>query len=250
VNCNNRNVSETFGYNNNICLGGINVLYYCTLYTSKSNQEEETYPYIQALEAVARRLKRVEQGGDEVGLSFRQVGLRNLLSGIHSHISSCVISATMAWYLVKNGSRFHFSHSFKPLLLSQFESWYHGTAFSHRIRYNKRRKKNINNNDSNAESKVNIWLDSSVNNYIFRPAVPNSIFNGICLWERESKYDLQLKKAHFLQESNAVDSHQGCGFSFMTNILGISILFFNSEKTSVSLSYIIATSFQISRCWK
>jgi hypothetical protein len=120
----------------------------------------------------------------------------------------------MAWYLVKNGSRFHFSHSFKPLLLSQFESWYHGTAFSHRIRYNERKKRNDNNNNSNVESNVNVWLDSSVNNYIFRPTLPNSIFDGICLWEYESKYDLQLKKAHFLQESNDVDGHQGCIFQF------------------------------------
>jgi len=64
------------------------------------------------------------------------------------------------------------------------------------------------------ESNVNVWLDSSVNNYIFRPALTNSIVDGICLWEYESKYDLQLKKAHFLQESNDVDGHQGCIFQF------------------------------------
>jgi hypothetical protein len=46
----------------------------------------------------------------------------------------------MAWYLVIHGSRFHFSHEFKPLLLSQIQEWYKGGNFKRRIRYQKRKR--------------------------------------------------------------------------------------------------------------
>jgi hypothetical protein len=67
----------------------------------------------------------IEQGGSE---HFTQVpnfsvGLGHVLSGIMAHLSSTVISATMAWHLMTNDSRFKFSHEFSPILLSQFESW-------------------------------------------------------------------------------------------------------------------------------
>jgi hypothetical protein len=130
VNTNNPSTTKIFGYNNNICIGNINTLYYCTLYRSKSNQEEETYPYVKVLEAVAHRLKRLEERSNGENLSTRQIGLRTLLSGFNSHLSSCVVSATMAWYLVVHGSRFYFSHDFKPLLLSQLESWFLGESFN------------------------------------------------------------------------------------------------------------------------
>jgi hypothetical protein len=174
VNINNSVVTEIFGYNNNICMGSINTLYYCTLYTSKSNQEDETYPYLKALEAVASRLRRVQQNESENDISQRQIGLRHLLSGISSHISSCVISATMAWYLVQHGTRFHFSHEFKPLLLTQFEAWYKGEIYCQRIRHRSRKKKsrssgrhtNQSSIDDDSEEETEVWMDSSVNNYI------------------------------------------------------------------------------------
>jgi hypothetical protein len=64
----------------------------------------------------------------ESGLSSRQIGLR-LLSDINAHLSTCVVSATMAWYLAKHGSRFHYSHEFKPLLLSQIDAWLEGATY-------------------------------------------------------------------------------------------------------------------------
>ncbi|MFO0446272.1 MAG: AAA family ATPase, partial [bacterium] len=194
-------VTEIFGYNNNICMGSINTLYYCTLYTSKSNQEDETYPYLKALEAVASRLRRVQQYESENDISQRQIGLRHLLSGISSHISSCVISATMAWYLVQHGTRFHFSHEFKPLLLTQFEAWYKGEIYSQRIRHRSRKKKTRTSNrqsnqttaDDGSEDETEVWMDSSVNNYINRPP-DDSLFDNMCLWEYESKYDMVTQR--------------------------------------------------------
>jgi len=51
------------------------------------------------------------------------IGLGHLSSGIIVHLSSTVISATMAWHLVNKEPRFQFSHEFSHILLSQFESW-------------------------------------------------------------------------------------------------------------------------------
>ncbi|MFN9654790.1 MAG: AAA family ATPase, partial [Dolichospermum sp.] len=207
VNTNNPSTTKIFGYNNNICIGNINTLYYCTLYTSKSNQEEETYPYVKVLEAVAHRLKRLEERSNEEDLSTRQIGLRTLLSGINSHLSSCVVSATMAWYLVVHGSRFHYSHEFKPLLLSQLESWFLGESFNRRIRYRKKRRRRRNDEvvSGTVANSINVtfqdvessdtWFESCVDNYIYRPAESTISFENMCLWEYESKFDLVTLKA-------------------------------------------------------
>jgi len=224
VNTNNPTVSNIFGYNNNVCIGSINTLYYCTLYTSKSNQEDETYPYVKALEAVSHRLRRIEENSTEENLSSRQVGLRNLLSGINSHLSSCVVSATMAWYLVVHGSRFHFSHDFKPLLMTQLESWFHGSSFTRRIRYKKRKRQrqgqsNVNNppgfqhntGTNNVEDMegANTWFESCVDNYIYRPSLRKDIFENMSIWEYESKYDIiSFKAENFMAADEPHDTEE------------------------------------------
>jgi hypothetical protein len=228
VNTNNPTVTGLFGYNNNICMGSINTLYYCTLYTSKSNQEDETYPYVKALEAVSSRLKRVQENDSENHISPRQIGLRHLLSGINSHISSCVVSATMAWYLVKHGTRFHFSHDFKPFLLSQLEAWYHGKRYTRRIRYQKNRRRRRNNitNPHGSQLAVSeqasqsddetpdVWFDSSVNDYIFRPDPEDSTFENICAWEYVSRYDLVTRKAESFMDKEDTQDINGQHFRF------------------------------------
>ena len=264
VNTNNPIVSKILGYNNNICMGSINTLYYCTLYTSKSNQEDETMPYLKALEAVSKRIKRVQESDSEEALSSRQVGLRHLLSGINSHLSSCVVSATMAWYLVIHGSRFHFSHQFKPLLLSQVEDWYKGRNFKRRIRYQKRKRNAeiatggmpspINGvrsptTESAEEDQSRIWFESSIHNYIFRPLNGSSVmFENISMWEYESNYDLVvLKPDNFMTEEQQHDSdnkyfrfqhgHPGLEFSCLVkrNRECIPKLYYNSKFPDVEL---------------
>jgi hypothetical protein len=68
--------------------------------------------------------------------SFSIVG--HVLSGIMAHLSSSILSATMAWHLVQNESRFQFSHDFSQSLLSQFETWLRDEDIQFRFR----RKKN------------------------------------------------------------------------------------------------------------
>jgi hypothetical protein len=56
VNTNHPIVSTIFGYNSHVSMESINTLYYCTLYASKTNHEEEIYPYLKASEAVTARI--------------------------------------------------------------------------------------------------------------------------------------------------------------------------------------------------
>jgi hypothetical protein len=216
VNTNHPIVSSIFGYNNNVSVGSINTLYYCTLYASKKNQEEETYPYIKVCEAVTTRIKKVSDLCSESGLSSRQIGLRRLLSGINSHLSTCVVIATMAWNSVTHGSRFHYSHEFKPLLLSQLEAWFEGATYSRRIRYKKKqRNKESAQGSTSTRSPIEygqqsseVWFDSDISTYLYRPEHP--IFNNMSFWEYHSKYDLQTvhPKCYMDEEQSNDDSEK------------------------------------------
>ena len=201
LNTNSPVITNVLGYNSNICMGSINTLFYCTLYTSKSNQEEETYPYLKACEAVSTRIRKLDENNTEQDLSMKQIGLRRLLSGINAHLSSCVVSATMAWYLVTHGTRFHFSHQFKPLLLTQFEAWYNEKDFCRRIRYKKYNNKSKTGQQSSATtSDSGVWFDSDVNNYLHRPTHP--MFNNMSLWEYQAKYDMITYKPELFMKWN------------------------------------------------
>jgi len=70
-------------------------------------------------------------------------------------LSSTVLSAAMAWYLVIKDSRFQFSHDFSHILLSQFESWLLGEDIQFRYRRNKQKETG--------------WIESNVFQYIYRP---------------------------------------------------------------------------------
>jgi hypothetical protein len=112
---------------------------YVTLYNTKGNQEEEQFPFLRHCTTIAkctRKLRNQERDitrdlrkefDDEDALRLPEpnfkVGLGHVLSGVLAHLSSTVLSATMAWHLVIKDSRFQFSHDFSHILLSQFESW-------------------------------------------------------------------------------------------------------------------------------
>jgi hypothetical protein len=137
LNTNNPIVSNIFGYNNNVTMGNRNCIYYVTLYNTKGNQDEEHFPFLKHCTALAKRIRRLREERNKIEEQFRNngeignitqdqdfsIGLGHVLSGIMAHLSSTVISATMAWNLVNKESRFQFSHEFSQILLSQFESW-------------------------------------------------------------------------------------------------------------------------------
>ena len=87
------------------------MIYYVTLYNTKTNQKEETSPFLMQCVAISKRLalsrimdKQVENSLQSVDSTNTKVnkepsygeGLGHVLSGICVHLSSSVISATMA----------------------------------------------------------------------------------------------------------------------------------------------------------
>jgi hypothetical protein len=88
-------------------------MYYVTLYNTKGNQEGEKFPFLRHCTAIANRLRKLRNQEREItrdlGNEFDdedvlkipepnfKVGLGHVLSGILAHLSSTVLSATMAW---------------------------------------------------------------------------------------------------------------------------------------------------------
>jgi hypothetical protein len=105
-----------------------------------------------------------------------------VLSFVLAHLSSTVLSATMAWHLVMKDSRCQFSHDFSQILLSQFESWLLGDDIQFRYQRNK--------------NKETGWIDSNVFQYIYRPEQCD--FDTVCVWEYFQNYEFlpsqQIKK--------------------------------------------------------
>jgi hypothetical protein len=99
-------------------------VFYSTLYTSKSTQEEDSEKQLRIGRAVIKRIQRVlndqslggtlkEQGNQVTLESSFQEGLCRVLSGLNAATTRNVISATMAHLIPSNGGlRFVFSHDF------------------------------------------------------------------------------------------------------------------------------------------
>jgi hypothetical protein len=112
LNTNNSTVSEIYGYNNNVAMGIRNCIYYVTLYNTKGNQQEEQFPFLRHCTVIAKRLRKLRNQDNEAVEDLRssledddvvsppepnfKVGLGHVLSGILAHLSSAILSATMA----------------------------------------------------------------------------------------------------------------------------------------------------------
>ncbi len=123
-----------------------------------------------------------------------KMGLGHVLSGLYAHLSSAVISATMAWYLVNNnGSRFTFSHEFAPFLLSQCEAWLKGEPIYARLQISR--------------SSGTTWMDSKLNDYRFRPF--NGTFDNMSYWQFTEEYEMCLKSGYGNADEEDTDSVVG-----------------------------------------
>jgi hypothetical protein len=148
MNAHNKTMSTLSGYNNNVSSGGRDMIYYVTLYNTKLNQQEERFPFFKQCVAIAKRMKRLQFEENKVIREIENAdteniaevepnygkGLGHVLSGICAHLSSSIISVTMAWHLVINEERFHFSHEFSGIFLSQMEDWLENKPISFRYR--------------------------------------------------------------------------------------------------------------------
>ena len=115
----------------------------------------------------------------------------NVLSEICAHLSSSIISATMAWHLVMKESRFLFSHEFVVILLSQMEDWLKKEAISFRYRRSETTKEG--------------WLDSLLMNYVFQPELDG--FEEMSAYEFSCNFELCLKSS--LRKKKEDDDNDG-----------------------------------------
>ena len=124
INSHNKAISDVFNFNTNIQIRDASQVFYSTLYTSKSTQDEDSEKQIRIGRAVIKRIKRVLNDNDknEGNPSFGE-GLSRVLSGLNAATTRNVISATMAHLIPCNdGSRFVYSHTFSDLLVGRMEA--------------------------------------------------------------------------------------------------------------------------------
>jgi hypothetical protein len=149
INPHNLPILNVFNFNINIHIGDVSQVFYSTLYTSKSTQEEDSEKQLQIGCAVIKRIKRIleetssressNDGCNQARLepSFCE-GLCRLLSGLNAATTRNIISALMAHLIPSNGgSRFVFSHNFSDLLVGQMEATLEGQDVNVRIRVSK-----------------------------------------------------------------------------------------------------------------
>ena len=113
---------------------------YTTNYASKTTQEEDTKSFQKVCNAIVKRIQRQANEREKKSKEMLEKvhefnkmeidiqpdfieGLSRLLSGIAAHMSSNIVSAPMAHFLVDNDSRFKYSHNFSNPLLSQLEDF-------------------------------------------------------------------------------------------------------------------------------
>jgi hypothetical protein len=174
INAHNKPISEGFNFNTNIQIGDASQVFYSTLYTSKSTQDNDSKKQIRIGHADIKRIKHVLNDIHEGEPSFG-VGLSRVLSGLNTATTRNVISATMAHLIPCNGgSRFVFLHTFLDLLVGQMEASLEGQDINVRIQSNK------------LKNKIITWPDSLADDYIHQ-TIDNK-FNQICFYDMTRCY--------------------------------------------------------------
>ncbi len=112
INPHNSSILNVFNFNTNIQIGNVSQVFYSTLYTSKSTQEEDSDKQLQIGHAVIKRIQRLldDQGlrdtskercnQDRLETSFRE-GRCRVLSGLNAATTRNVISATSTPHTIK-----------------------------------------------------------------------------------------------------------------------------------------------------
>ena len=208
INAHNKAISDVFNFNTNIQIGDASQVFYSTLYTSKSTQDEDSEKQIRIGRAVIKRLKRVLNDKHNGEPSFGE-GLSRVLSGLNAATTRNVISATMAHLIPCNdGSRFVYSHSFSDLLVGQMEATLEGEDVNVRIRSNK------------FQNKIITWPDSLADDYIHRPREYE--LNQICFYEMTMCYRKGFKAITNIQGGSRkytfTETHPGHKFTHLIQL--------------------------------
>jgi hypothetical protein len=188
-------VSEVLACNCNVSVGDPSHTYYSTLYSAKTTQKEDRENFQRVATSVGRRiikaieLSRANATGEETESANEKVldpdyveGLGRVLTGVNAALNRNVVSSTMAHLLIcQGGSRFVFSHPFKPLLLSQMKDVLEGNESNFILRRNR---------DENNEVKQ--WPDSSADDYRFRDDDPEKDLDNMSFYEFTMMYEKNL----------------------------------------------------------
>ncbi len=205
INAHNKQISEVFDFNTNIQIEDALQVFYSTLYTSKSTQDENSKKQLRIGCAVIKRIKYLLDENQTNGCdqttsepSFGE-GLSRVLLGLNAATTRNVISSTMAHLIsFNNGSQFVFSHKISYLLVGQMETTLEGHDINVRIRTSK---------VPDGESKC--WPESLADDYIHRPLQKE--FEDICFYDMTSqcKKIYKIYKPKSIQTYESIDSHPG-----------------------------------------
>jgi hypothetical protein len=163
VNPHNVQIFKAFNFNTNVQIGDVPHVFYSTLYTSKSTQEEDSEKQLRIGQVVIKRIKRLlDENSDKCNKatskpSFSE-GLSRVLTGLNAASQRNLISATMAHLIPSNGGSHFFLHKFSDLLVGQMEVTLQGQEINVRIRTNKL-----------ANGQFKSWSDSPADDYIYWP---------------------------------------------------------------------------------
>ena len=114
VSCHHSWTSLILGCNTNIHinLDGKHIMY-CTLYTGKSNQVEDSQNYLRVAKNLGRYIQKQQNSmaatGEHPSTPF-QIGFLRLLGAVLANASAHVISGPLASLMIHEGSRFVSSH--------------------------------------------------------------------------------------------------------------------------------------------
>jgi hypothetical protein len=188
-------------------------VFYSTLYTSKSTQEEDSEKQLRIGRAIVKRIQRLlndQSLGDTLKEQCNQVtlessfreGVCRVLSGLNAATTRNIISATMAHLIPSNsGLRFVFSHDFSDLLVGQMEATLEGQDINVCIRTNKLH-----------DGQLISWGDSLADDYIHRPLGEN--FEMMSYYEMTQQYKKVFKTLRREGEDRYKFSETHPGYEF------------------------------------
>jgi PIF1-like helicase/Helitron helicase-like domain at N-terminus len=193
VNTNHSPTSISLGCNSNLQVGidGRHIIY-CTLYTGKSTQQEDSSKYSNISKQLAKYIKKQQDNMErtnEISSTPFDIGFRRLLGAVLSNSSAHVISATLASFIIREGSRFVKSHECVCLPLPSFMS----------------RDIVVKLQTCHQRS----YLSSQVFNYQFRPL----ILESLCAYDFFEQFEMKrLQKKddtimHFIGEHSGKNLH-------------------------------------------
>ena len=190
ANRHNEIASVVFGSNTNIILGVLGgAMLYVALYASKNTHDEDVKDYAEAGVKMIQKIAATygEDFDGEDDLQRKQRGVRTILSACTMVTRCHKVSAPLASFIIRNGSRFKFSHDFTNIFLNQFAAM----------------EEDISDyvlQSSNDDEKVTQFFSSQISDYLHRKK--DKQFKNMCTYdfymqyfscrttiERESKID-------------------------------------------------------------